>query len=135
MKVYSVALASILFLLTACSAFPAATDPLDGTSWELFAYRKTRPIEDSTITISFEDEQVSGSGGCNSYGGEYQVNGGRIEFGMLMATAMACADPAMMNQETMFMQFLGDAQRFELTDGQLQIYWSDREALTFIPAE
>ena len=122
-------------MLMACSAFPSTNDSLEGTRWELYAYRKTGPIEDSTITISFEDGQINGFSGCNTYGGEYRVDGGRIEFGMLMSTAMACADPAMMEQETMYLQFLGDAQRFEMVDGQLQIYWSDLEALTFVPAK
>ena len=50
------------------------------------------------------------------------------------ATLMACPEP-IMEQETMFLQFLGDAQRFEMADGQLQVFWSDHEALTFVPAE
>ena len=39
-----------------------------------------------------------------------------------------------MGQEQDFLQILGNAQRFELTDSQLQIYGSDGEALTFVPA-
>jgi len=47
---------------------------------------------------------------------------------------MACSEPeGLMGQETIFLQFLGCAQRFEIVDGQLQIFWSDREALTFVP--
>ncbi len=120
-------------LLSACGGI--GSDPLNGTSWELYAFGKTFPIAGRAITISFEDGQVSGSGGCNSFGGEYQVSGDKIEFGMLMSTLMACADPAMMEQETAFMQFLGDAQRFEALDGQLRIYRSEGEALTFVPTE
>lgn len=120
-------------LLSACGGI--GSDPLNGASWELHAFGKAFPVEGRAITISFEDGQVSGSAGCNSFGGEYQVSGANIEFGMLMSTLMACADPAMMEQETAFMQFLGDAQRFEVADRQLQIYRSDGEALTFVPAE
>ena len=135
MRTKIVSLAFLLIMLTACSAFPGANDSLEGTHWELYAYSKARPIEGSTITISFEDGQVRGSSGCNSYGGEYQVYGDKIEFRMLMSTLMACVDSAMMEQETTFMQFLGDAQRFEMIDGQLQVFRSDGEALTFIPAK
>ena len=135
MKNKLVTLAFLLVLLSACSAFPAASDSLDGTSWELYAISKHRPLEGSNITIAFDDGQVSGSSGCNSYGGEYKVSGTKIEIGMLASTMMACADPAMMEQESSFMQMLGDAHRFELVDGQLQIYWTDHEALTFIPAD
>ena len=75
MKTNLVSLAFLLIMLTACSAFPSAADPLDGTSWELYAYRKSRPVEGTTLTIRFENGQVSGSAGCNSFGGSYQVNG------------------------------------------------------------
>ena len=121
----------LTILLSACGSIGG--DPLDGTSWELYAISKHFPINGSHITIKFEEGQVSGSSGCNSYGGEYQVSGDKIEIGMLMSTLMACADPAMMEQETMFVQFLGEAQRFELADGQLLIYWTEHEALTFVP--
>jgi heat shock protein HslJ len=131
-KFYSVALACILVLLAGCCVIPAA-GPLDGTSWQLYAYRKTRPIEGSTITISFEDGEVRGTSGCNSYGGAYQLDGKKIAFSELYATLMACPEPeGLMEQETMFLQFLGNAQRFEMADGQLQIFWSDHEALTFV---
>lgn len=133
MRINSV-LVFLFILLTSCSAFPAASDSLNGTSWELYAISKHRPIEGSNITIVFEDGQVSGSSGCNSYGGDYKVSGKKIEFGMLMSTLMACDEP-IMDQESDFLQMLGDAHRFELVDDQLQIYWSDHEALTFVPIE
>jgi len=96
---------------------------------------KYSPIAGSKITIQFENGQVSGNGGCNSYGGEYRVNGDKLELGMLMSTLMACADPAMMEQETIFMQALGDAQGFEIVGGQLQMYGSGGEALTFVSVQ
>ncbi len=135
MKIYNVALACVLVMLTGCSAFPAV-DPLDGTSWELYSYRKSRPIEGSTLTISFEDRQIHGSAGCNSYGGSYRLVGDKIDFSEIFATLMACPEPdGPMEQETMFLQFLGEAQRFEIVDGQLQVFWSGHEALTFAPAK
>lgn len=77
MKLNYFTLAGILVLLAGCSALPTM-DPLDDTSWELYAYRKSRPIEGSTLTISFEDGQIHGSAGCNSYGDSYKVDGGKI---------------------------------------------------------
>ena len=136
MKIYTVALACILALLAGCSGFSFPSDPLEGTSWELYAYSKTRPIEGSTLTISFEDGQVSGSSGCNSYGGSYKVSGKKLTVDEVFATLMACPEPeGLIEQEAMFLRYLGEAQRFELADGQLQIFWSEHEALTFVPAE
>ena len=49
---------------------------------------------------------------------------------------MACLEPeGVMEQETMFVGFLGDAQTFRLSDGGLQIVRLDGEALTFVPQE
>lgn len=126
-------IALFTILLTACAS--AESVSLNGTSWELYAISKQLPIEGSTITITFEDGQVSGHSGCNSYGGEYKITGNKIEIGMLMSTMMACADTGMMEQETDFMQKLGQAQRVELVDGQLQIFWSEHETLTFVPGK
>ena len=123
----------IAIMLVACGG--AGGDSLNGTNWELYAISKHPPLEGSNITIAFEDGQVSGHSGCNSYGGEYQISGDKIEFGILMSTMMACADPAMMEQEATFMQDLGDAQRFEILNGQLLIYWTEHEALTFSPVK
>ena len=134
MQFKSIALAALLIILfSACSNLGNAS--LDGTSWELYAISKHRPVDGSAITISFEDGRVTGHSGCNSYGSEYQVNGNKIDIGMLESTLMACTDPAKMEQETMFLRFLGQAQRIEFADGQLLIYWSDHEALTFIPVD
>ena len=127
----------VALLLTACSGTDsAASDPLDGTSWVLMAYRKSRPIPGTVITATFKDGQIRGSAGCNSYGGSYQVSYGTIRVSLIAITEMACLEPeGIMEQETMFVQFVQDAQTFRLTDEQLQIFTSDREALTLIPPE
>ena len=122
----------VVVTLVACGG--TSGDPLNGSTWKLYSIGKYSPIAGSKITIRFEDGQASGNSGCNSYGGEYQVNGDKINFQELETTLMACMDPAVMGQETTFMQFLGEAQRIEIVGGQLQIFRSDGEALTFIPA-
>ncbi|MGB7874884.1 MAG: META domain-containing protein [Anaerolineales bacterium] len=119
-------------LLSSCGTI--AGDPLDGTAWELYTYGSTHPIEGSITTISFENGQLSGRGGCNQYGGEYQISGSTIRLDKLYMTEMACLSPeGIMQQEQDFLQYLGDAQRFEMTEGQLQIYGTDGETLTFVP--
>ncbi|MBC8504189.1 MAG: META domain-containing protein [Chloroflexi bacterium] len=129
---------AIAVLLTACKGADGISgyDPLDGTSWVLFAYRKTRPISDSTITAIFEDGQIHGSAGCNSFGGTYSVDGDNISFENIAITLMACLEPAgIMEQEQAIMQFIWGARTYQLSDGQLQIFRLDGEALTFVPSE
>jgi len=97
---------------------------------------KYSPIPGSKITIHFESDQVSGLGGCNQYGGEYKISGQRLSFSALYMTEMACMSPeGIMDQEGRFLQYLGDAERFEIVDGRLQIYGSESETLTFVRVE
>ena len=134
----SLILLTVTILALAACSMPGSTtsDPLDGTSWVLMAYRKTRPIPGTTITATFEDGQVRGSAGCNSYGGSYQVSGDTIAMSEIVFTEMACMEPeGVMDQETTFLVFLGNARTFQLVDGQLQILRSDGEAITFVPQE
>jgi heat shock protein HslJ len=123
-------------LLSACGIpNPFGNDPLDGTSWELVSIGENPPVKKSHITISFENGQVRGNSGCNTYGGEYKVRGDRIEFGVLETTLMACADPALMELESMFTRFLGETEQFEIVDEQLRVYNAEGEALIFIPVQ
>ena len=56
-----------MFVATGCQlGEDQKADPLRGSTWELFAYRKTRPIEGTLITAEFRDGQVRGTGGCNT---------------------------------------------------------------------
>jgi len=133
-KIFPLVLLLFAAFLSACSMSNlSGNDPLDGTSWELVAIGKHRPIENSNISIAFEGGQASGSSGCNRYGGGYKVEGEKIVFDAMAMTEMACADMNMMDQELEYMQRLGNAQRFELLEGHLLIYSSDSETLNFVP--
>lgn len=122
--------------LISLSACGGAVDPLDGTSWRLIFYRKTQVMADTTITARFENGEINGSAGCNSYFGAYQIDGQKLTTDQLGSTEMFCMEPeGLMEQEAFFLETLGDAQRYELTDGRLMIFRSDGEALTFEPME
>ncbi len=126
-------LAAILVGLAACSGDQSQpTDPLEGTSWQLLFYRKSTVLEGTETSITFEDGEISGSAGCNSYFGSYQVNNQNLTISPVGATEMYCAEPeGLMEQEAFFLETLNDAQRYELTEERLMIFRSDGEALTF----
>lgn len=112
----------------------SAAGLLEGTSWKLLHYRKTQVRDGLIITARFEGTQVSGSAGCNSYSGTYQIDGDKITIGPLASTMMACLDPAdVMEMEQMFLEWMSNAQTLDLTEDQLMIFRPDGEALTFIP--
>jgi heat shock protein HslJ len=123
--------AASIFVLTGCAA---SADPLNGTDWDLQSYNGTSPIEGRALTASFEKGQISGSAGCNSYGGTYQIHGDQITISQLYSTEMACMDPeGIMDQEQRFLKALSGAQTFQVATGQLKIFGANREILTFIP--
>jgi heat shock protein HslJ len=129
-------LAAILLTSSACTLDLASGDPLDGTSWVLTAFGKSKPIGGTRITAEFEEGEIRGSAGCNSYFGSYKIKGNAIEMSEIGSTLMACLEPeGIMDQEQLFTSFLSDAQEYRLNDGQLQIFRSDGEALTFISSQ
>lgn len=117
--------------VTACQAVLPGGDDLAGTSWRLVSFDGVPPIAGSAPTLRFEDGQVSGNASCNSFGGEYRARAGKIEFGEMFWTLMACLDNGVMDQEQIYMRMLGGAAAYELVDGQLRITTQQGETLVF----
>lgn len=107
-------------------------DPLEGTSWVLNAYDKSKPIPGTRITANFKGGRVHGSAGCNTYQGTYEVDGERLAFSELAWTLMACMEPeGVMEQEQRVMRIMGGVERFEMLDGELVLKRADQETLVF----
>jgi len=111
---------------------------LTGTEWRLISFgpsgAEASLVAGTTVTLKFgEDGRASGSTGCNSYGGTYQVRGDNITFGRLISTRRACLDQNANQQEQRFLSALEAANRFRLSSDRLTIL-SDRarNALNFV---
>ena len=122
----------LIFLQAACGV-GLRTDPLNGTAWILTYYDNTPPLMGTILTVEFNDGQIGGSSGCNSYGGTYKIKGEKITTDSIAMTLMACVDPGVMEQEQTFLDYLQNAQIFKLRSGQLQIFQSEGKALIFVP--
>ena len=90
-------------------------------------------VMDSRVTLEFyfEENTVSGSGGCNNSSAEFEVRGDSLTIGVAMSTLMACFPEEVMNQETAYHQALSQAERFEVMDGKLLVYTEDNQILVF----
>jgi heat shock protein HslJ len=117
-----------------------ATDQrvVTGTEWRLSSFGpadgEASLVAGTTVTLKFgEDGRASGSTGCNSYSGTYQVRGDNISFGRLISTRRACLDQKANQQEQRFLSALEAANRFRLSSNRLTIF-SDRgrNALNFV---
>ena len=124
-------LVGLAVLISACSGIQTS-ELLDGTEWELRNIRKSTPIPGRKITIKFNDGEVSGIAGCNSYFGSVEIKGDAINFGMMASTEMACMEPAgIMDQEQEYLKFLADVVIFEIADDQLILKQAVQDQLTF----
>jgi heat shock protein HslJ len=117
----------VFVILSACSG---GEDPLDGTAWQLGSFGKSNLLPGAQITAEFADGQVSGSSGCNSYFGSYEVKGDKITFGAMGSTLMACQEDVMA-QEQEFLSYVGEAKSFVIRDNRLVISRPDGGTLIF----
>jgi heat shock protein HslJ len=111
------ALAGIL-IASVAACVPGA--PLEGTDWRAVAIGGDAPVPGREPTIAFSGGKVTGSGGCNGYGGAYRLDGDRITFSELGMTAMGCPGPEMA-VEARFSQLLSQVQRVVVAGDRLTL--------------
>jgi heat shock protein HslJ len=123
---------------------PPGESPLVNTHWTLSSFgsadannQLTPVMEGSNITLQFETgNQAGGTGGCNSYGATYQMQGNEISFSEVISTLMACADQGVMDQEQRFFDALQNTGAFELNGDQLKIWYNDGQGvLNFVQSQ
>jgi len=86
---------------------------LAGAAWQVETIQGERLVEGSSVTMTFDPgaDNVSGSGGCNSYGAPYTLTGEGITFSPPVSTEMTCAEP-LMTQESAFLKALAGITMF-----------------------
>lgn len=82
------------------------------------------PVGD--LTADFANGRVSGSGGCNRYNGSYTTKGNQIKIGPLASTFKACEE-SIMQQESRFLKALQAAERYEVKNDGLQLFYKTAE--------
>lgn len=81
-------IAVLTIVLAACDG--SGANALHDTSWELASLAGNGVLPGTTITIEFSGDQVSGSAGCNQYGGSYQARGDSLSVSDVFSTEMGC---------------------------------------------
>jgi heat shock protein HslJ len=86
--------------------------------------------------MQFDNGRAGGFSGCNSYGGEYRIEGNRLVLSDIAATAMACLDPdGIMEQEQRFLAILGSVTSLTIEGDGMELSTDDGVRLVFVPAE
>lgn len=141
----TLALSTLTALSLAACALPPAPPPkrssadstgtsgisavgLIGSSWLLASLDGQPPIENTTVTVNFSADRVSGSDGCNRFNGAYTLDGMNLTFGPLAGTLMACPEP-IMQQADSFQKALANAKSFKVGEGQLTLLDADNKEL------
>jgi heat shock protein HslJ len=115
-----VLLVALVFALAACGgeAGPSGPPPSAGgtvsladTAWTVISVAGRPPVPGAVPSVTFSADAITGSGGCNSFGGRYQFepSSGRIAIRDLGMTAMGCVQAGVGEFETAFVQALGAA--------------------------
>ena len=114
---------------------PSTGDPLTGTSWILAQLNGQPALADVNVTLEFASGRLGGSDGCNSYGGGYQVEGGKLKVDPnMVSTLMACADE-IMRQASAYTAVLLQSPAFQVEAGQLTLLGKDGAALAVLAAQ
>jgi heat shock protein HslJ len=107
-------------VLAACTCSGATA--LENTAWELESLSGNAVLPGTTITLEFSDDQISGSAGCNHYGGSYRAGENILHVSDLFWTEMGCLEPeGIMEQEQAYLAALNAAAKYQIGDGKLEI--------------
>ncbi len=115
---------------------------LNGTSWTLLEIDEQPALAETEVTISFQDGQISGSGGCNSYNSSFTLdeeNPFVMSISPVAATRMACPEP-ILDQETAYFTALENVSLWGYDIGRLGFTYFEGEGslpkrLLFSPAD
>jgi heat shock protein HslJ len=95
---------------------------LTGTLWSLSSFIGKELVPGSGITVEFtSDGKIGGSSGCNRYAGAYKVDGNSLLISSPLASTMMACSEEVMDQETAYLQALGDVRSFTASQDQLTL--------------
>jgi heat shock protein HslJ len=125
-------LVALSMLAAACSPLaPGASGlNLEGRAFVATKIEGRALVPGSSIQLTFEQGSLGATAGCNSMGGSYVIEGGRLTVRELVSTEMAC-DPPLMDQERWLANLLTGGATISL-DGNALVLEGGGTRLTLI---
>lgn len=108
---------AILLLAIGCVAKPSAPHAMTG-EWQVAEIDEDAPANPAQARLTFAEDALSVTVGCNGIGGPWQVEQNRLIAGPLASTEMYCVGPVG-EQERALAALLVAAPTIELGDGEL----------------
>ena len=88
---------------------------LERTDWRITSINGAQVPASQGALVSFGDGRMSGTVGCNRLGSGYTYAAGKLDFGPVMSTRMACQEP-LTSQEFAFVSLLGASPATSFTN-------------------
>lgn len=125
------AAALAMIVLTGCGT--GTEDDPTGHSWELVELDGSTVVEGTVIDLLIENDEASGSSGCNSYTGEATVSDGEITLGPEFAVTFMACEEDVMNQEQRYIEAMTRVTTYEMAAGELLLL--DDQGITVLAFE
>lgn len=123
-----------LLIVTGSAHSALAAFKLENSSWLLHGIDLgdfwIDPAEGAMADLHFENGEVTGSTGCNSFHGRYWQGGRDVGFSELGTTRMMCPDE-LMEQERIILEGLESATHFDFDEHILSIRTKEHGILLF----
>ena len=106
---------------------PVVVDPalLDAV-WTLTSLNEKPVLPGTYISLEFDEGSAGGSAGCNGFGADLvAANEGRLLVSGIMSTLMLCQRDDgvdVMQQEADFLEALKNVARYQIVEGQMQVF-------------
>ena len=103
-----------------------------GVNWSVTGFNNGRhavvsPLPGTTLSMTFDQGQVHGSSGCNTYRAAYTSDGDRLAIGPVVSTRKACSAEGVMQQEREFLAALESVKVWTISGGMLDVHRADGE--------
>jgi len=114
----------LILLLTSCGKNkedPEAFGDIRGVTWQLSDIGDNPLTNNISTTLVFEEgNKISGSGGCNSYFGTYDLYTNGLTISDIGSSRKMCSEE-IMEQEMTYLNILGKAKSIKFYDYKLEI--------------
>jgi heat shock protein HslJ len=117
---------ALLPLLAACATQPAPPSRIAG-DWRFVSIDGDAPAVPDRARLSFADDRINASVGCNAMAGPWRIEEGRLIAGPLAGTRMYCEGPVW-SQEDALSALLVAAPTIAFEDEQLVLKSSGHSA-------
>lgn len=124
---------TLILIVVGCSQTPAqpprTSSVIEDREWELVSFETTSMQIPKNATLLLIDGRYMGNAGCNSMGGEYQINADRIHFNAGYSTKMSCAD---LDLEMKVLARMVKIDQFKVEENRLSLMHKGQVLMRFI---